>query len=85
MTALRSMAAMLMARRTRTSSSGFFVVDGQDGLGARAADHHLKARVGLELRHAARRDAGEGVHVAGQQAATCAAGSEMKRKVARAS
>ena len=43
------------------------VVDGQDGLGARATDQHLKARVGLELRHATRRDAGEQVHIARQQ------------------
>ena len=43
------------------------VVDGQDGLGARAAHHHLKARVGLELGHAAWRDAGKRVHITGQQ------------------
>ena len=43
------------------------VVHGQDGLGARAADDDLEARVGLELLDAARRHAREGVHVARQQ------------------
>ena len=43
------------------------VVDAQNGFGPRAADEHLKARVALELRHAAHADAREGIHIAGQQ------------------
>ena len=43
------------------------VVDGQDGLGAGAADDHLKLRVGLELGHGARGDARERIHVTGKQ------------------
>ena len=52
------------------------VVDRQNGLGTRAADHHLELGVGLELHHAARRDAWEGIDVTGQQ------GSHLRCRVA---
>ena len=54
------------------------IVDGQNGLGARVAHHHLKAGIGFELRHAARRDAREGIDIAGQQGCNlcCGIGDE---------
>ena len=57
-----------MARRTRTSSSGFFLLLIARMVLAREPRHdHLEPGVVLELRHAARRHARERVHVAGQQ------------------
>ena len=75
--------AAAMALRTRSRLKASRVVDGQDGLGARAADDELKARVGLERRHGARRDARKASTSPASSAATWAAGSGMKRKVAR--
>jgi hypothetical protein len=59
------------------------VVDGQDGLGARAADQHLERGLVLNcgtLRGVTR---GKASTSPASRAATCAAGSLMKRKVAR--
>ena len=51
----------------------------QNGLASRS--QHLELRVVLELRHAARRDAREASTSPASRAATCAAGSAMKRNV----
>jgi hypothetical protein len=64
---LRSIAIGDRAAHAHVVEGLLLVVDGQDGLGARAGHHHLELRVALELGHAARRDAREGVDVAGQQ------------------
>jgi hypothetical protein len=61
--------AARMARRTRTSSSGFFrSLMPTMVLALGAADQHIEARIGLELRHAARHcGARKHVDVARQQ------------------